>query len=81
MRLTRLNNAHSIKHKLILSVMRLMMRTDPPDVMRLLFYRPAFFGKPFGEVTHATMRESKEWSVGECELFAAFVSRQNQCPF
>jgi AhpD family alkylhydroperoxidase len=28
------------------------------------------------------MRDApSEWSVGERELFAAFVSAQNQCPF
>jgi len=27
------------------------------------------------------MRGESEWSVGERELFAAFVSCQNQCPF
>ena len=81
MRLTKLDNGQGLKHKLILKMMRLMMRSDPPDVLRLLFYRQGFFGKPFGDLTHAVMRESEEWSLGECELFAAFVSRQNQCPF
>ncbi len=81
MRLTRLNNGHGLKHKLILKMMGLMMRSGPSDVMRMLFYRPRFLGKPFGDLTHAVMRGSKEWSLGECELFAAFVSRLNQCPF
>ncbi len=81
MRLARLNNGHGLKHKLILKMMGLMMRSDPPDVMRMLFYRSGFLGKPFGDLTHTVMRESKEWSLGECELFAAFVSRLNQCPF
>ena len=31
--------------------------------------------------THALMRGPSEWTVGERELFAAFVSRVNQCPF
>ena len=41
----------------------------------------SFFGKPFSRITHQVMRLSREWSAGECELFAAFVSRKNQCPF
>jgi hypothetical protein len=27
------------------------------------------------------MRGPSEWTVGERELFAAFTSRLNQCPF
>jgi len=27
------------------------------------------------------MRGPSDWSVGERELFATFVSAQNQCPF
>ena len=57
------------------------MRTDPPDVLRTLLYRPEFFGKAFGTLTQSVMRHSQEWSDGECELFAAFVSRKNHCPF
>ena len=31
--------------------------------------------------TQAVMRGPSEWSIGERELFAAFVSRLNQCDF
>jgi hypothetical protein len=33
------------------------------------------------EWTHAVMRGPSEWTVGERELFAAFTSKLNQCPF
>ena len=49
--------------------------------MRTLFYRGSFFGKPHTRHTQAVMRGPSEWSVGERELFAAFVSRVNQCEF
>ena len=51
------------------------------DVRRMLTYRPELFGRAYSEALQAVMRGPSEWSVGERELFAAFVSAQNQCPF
>ncbi len=51
------------------------------DVARMLMYRQELFGRPFSEALELVMRGASEWSVGERELFAAFVSAQNQCPF
>jgi hypothetical protein len=44
-------------------------------------YRSHLFGKPLTAHTQAVMRGPSEWSIGERELFAAFVSRLNQCQF
>lgn len=52
-----------------------------PDVLRKVWYRPDFFGRHYGRYLNAVMRGPSEWSVGERELFAAFVSRLNQCAF
>ena len=52
-----------------------------PDIVRVLSYRPQFFGIPFSQCLEDVMRGPSEWSIGERELFAAFVSRKNQCPF
>jgi hypothetical protein len=52
-----------------------------PDVVRTLRYRAPRFGRPHSAHTQAVMRGASEWSVGERELFAAFVSRVNDCPF
>jgi hypothetical protein len=51
------------------------------DVRKMLGYRPELFGLPFSEALQEVMRGPSEWSVAERELFAAFVSAQNQCPF
>ena len=51
------------------------------DVVRTLRYRAHLFGRPQSAHTQAVMRGESEWSVGERELFAAFVSRLNQCHF
>jgi len=52
-----------------------------PDVVRTLRYRKAFFGGPHAAHTHAAMRVPSAWTVFERELFAAYVSRLNQCHF
>ena len=51
------------------------------EVLSMLTYRPELFGQPFSEALQDVMRGESEWTVGERELFAAFVSCQNQCPF
>jgi hypothetical protein len=39
------------------------------------------FGRPFSEALDVVMRGQSDWSAGERELFAAFTSLLNQCPF
>jgi hypothetical protein len=51
------------------------------DISLALRYRPELFGRPFGELLQDVMKGPSEWTEGERELFAAFVSAQNQCPF
>ena len=52
-----------------------------PDVVGALSYRPALWGMPFSEALQQVMRGPSDWTPGERELFAAFVSALNQCPF
>jgi hypothetical protein len=80
MRLQRVHSGHGLKHQIIVRIARLMGQ-DIPGVVRTLWYREQFFGKPHNALTQQVMRGPSEWSVGERELFAAFVSRLNQCPF
>ena len=51
------------------------------DISLALRYRPDLFGKPFSELLQQVMKGPSEWTEAERELFAAFVSVQNQCPF
>ena len=51
------------------------------DVVRTMRYRSELFGRPFSAVLQQVMRGPSDWTPGERELFAAFVSAQNQCPF
>lgn len=81
MRLAKVSNGHRLKEKLILAAIRLMSGKPAEDVVRTLLYRPEFFGKGHGAFTQVVLRGPSKWSVGERELFAAFVSRLNQCLF
>ena len=81
MRLQRLEHRHRLPQKLILGMMRLMQRRRAPDILRTLFYRPEFLGRPISAWTQAVMRGPSEWSVGDRELFAAFTSKLHQCVF
>ena len=51
------------------------------DIGQALQYRPDLFGGPFSELCQQLMRGPSEWTAGERELFAAFVSSRRQCPF
>jgi hypothetical protein len=81
MRLRRVEHGHRLKEKLVLTMIRLMQGRRAPDILRTLFYRPEFLGRPISRWTQAVMRGPSEWSVAERELFAAFTSKLNQCVF
>jgi uncharacterized peroxidase-related enzyme len=67
--------------RLMFAVMRQVTGRDVPDIVKVRFYRPRFFGKPFSELAQAVMRGPSPWTIGERELFAAFVSARNRCQF
>jgi hypothetical protein len=80
MRLEKVHRGHGLRDKLLLTVMRLATG-HAPGVVRTLLYRKEFFGRPWSELTQRVMRGPSPWTVGERELFAAFVSRLNACTF
>ena len=51
------------------------------DISLAIRYRPELFGHAFSELLQHVMKGPSEWTEAERELFAAFVSVQNQCPF
>jgi hypothetical protein len=51
------------------------------DISRALRYRPELFGRPFSQLLQQVMKGPSEWTEAERELFAAFVSARNLCPF
>lgn len=49
--------------------------------MAVMKYRPAFFGRYYKAALCKWLSGSPQWSRGEQELMAAFVSTLNQCEF
>ena len=81
MRLRSLENGHVPEEAVLLDAIRARRGTEPPDVLKTLHYRPELFGRPFSDTLDLAMSGPSDWSVGERELFAAFVSALSQCPF
>ena len=81
MRLKNVEQGDRLSSKVLYSFIRLVSGFRAPDVVRTLRYRQEFFGRYHNAHTQAVMRGPSEWSVGERELFAAFVSRLNNCAF
>lgn len=82
MRLKILETGHREKAAAALEKLRQALGTEEaPDVVRVLLYRPEFFGKPCADWLQAASRGPSSWSVGERELMAAFTSKLNQCPW
>lgn len=83
MRLHTVESGHRLSQKVKLRLLRLVSGdpAQPYDVIKVMLYRPEFFGQHFLALLQELMRGPSSWSVGERELFAAFVSRQNECRF
>jgi hypothetical protein len=81
MRLPTVEKGTTLKPKLMRAMARVVFRRRLPDVVRTVLHRHEWFGDHLNRLSQSVMRGPSEWSVGERELFAAFVSRVNQCPF
>ena len=81
MRLDVLEHGHDPDPRAMLDQIRERTGAEPLGVVKTLLYRPELFGTPFSEALEEVMRGPSEWSAGERELFAAFTSLVNQCPF
>ena len=65
----------------MLEAIRARTGSEPLGVVKTIHYRPELFGRPFSDALDEAMRGPSDWSAGERELFAAFTSLLNQCPF
>ena len=81
MRLRILDSGHSFGTKALFALIRTVSRQPVLDIVRLVKYRPDFYGGPMSTVTQEAMRGPSAWSVGDRELMAAFVAKTNQCEF
>jgi uncharacterized peroxidase-related enzyme len=80
-RLPSINHAFRLSDRMKLRLIRLASGREPSDILKLLFYRRDFFGDPFTAWVEDVLRGPSEWTVGERELIAAFVSSLNKCRF
>ena len=81
MRVDKLENGQTLKYRLLLGAIGAARRQRAPDVLRMLTYRPEFFGRNFGRTLHAAIRGESHFTKGERELMAAYTSHLNECLF
>ena len=75
------DSGHGPAEAAVLDVIRERSGAEPLGVVKTIYYRPELFGRPFSDALDEAMRGPSEWTAGERELFAAFTSLLNQCPF
>ena len=81
LRLAAVESGHSPENRVVLDRIREQRGSEPSGVLKTLYYRPEIFGRPFSDALELAMRGESDWTPGERELFAAFVSSRNQCLF
>ncbi len=81
MRLRILEEGFRPLQKAILSVIKVVSGGKVPGPILVLSYRRELCGKYLAACYQEGMRKTSEWSVGEVELFAAFVSKLNGCRY
>jgi hypothetical protein len=80
-RLPTLDTGHTFGKKALFVMIRMLSGHRAPDVVKTLTYRPEFFGGLMSPVFQEVMRGPSEWSIGDRELMAAYVSKVNECEF
>lgn len=80
MRLEVLGRGQSVVQRFLFAFVRLTAG-DVPGPLAVLSYRSSFFGTAFGAALHEAMRNQSAWTLGEVELFAAWVSHHNECAY
>ncbi len=81
MRLGEIARGRGAAAKAKLAMIQEMNGAPAVDVVKTLSFRPEFFGDHFNRLIEDVMRGPSEWTIGERELFAAFVSDRNRCVF
>ncbi len=81
MRLRIIDSGHGFSTKLLFAIIRTVSRQPVLDVIKLVRYRPDFYGRPMQGITQQAMRGPSAWSVGDRELMAAFIAKTNHCEF
>jgi hypothetical protein len=80
-RLASIHRGEAIKDRALYKMVQWITKHPMPDVVRVLRYHPNFFGTPFNDLIQDVLRGPSDWSIGERELFAAYVAKTNECEF
>ncbi len=80
MRLPIVETGHRPLQKLQLAMIRALVGHVPGPILAMSYHR-GLFGKTFSACLQAGMRNTSEWTDGETEIFAAFVSKKNRCAY
>ncbi len=75
MRLSILEKGHGLGSKALFALIRTFSGHPVLDVIKLVKYRPDFYGGPMSAVTQEAMRGPSAWSIGDRELMAAVVAQ------
>jgi hypothetical protein len=79
-RLETLKQAKTLKQRLAFALMRRLIGQVPGPILTFS-HRPHLFGQAFSEISQEVLRGPSDFSVGEREIFAAFVSKLNECRY
>jgi hypothetical protein len=81
MRLQILEDGHAEEQKQLMARMT-AQGAKLSDMMKVVLYRPTFFGLAFMRACDVALHETPSfWTQGERELFAAFASNLNRCKY
>lgn len=80
MRLAMLEQGQSTLQRALFFIVRTVIGRVPGPMLTFS-YKQRFFGTHFVRLLQHCMREARHWSVAEVELFAAFVSKKNECAY
>lgn len=80
MRLAILERGQSPLQRALFGIVRMVAGRVPGPILAFS-YKQRFFGKHFVRLLEHCMRRTRHWSVGDVELFAAFVSKKNKCAY
>lgn len=80
MRLAILDHGHTKTQKLLFRAIRAQLGYVPGPI-KTLTYRRRWFGSAYVDCLTQALRTTTAWTKAEAELFAAFVSKLNQCVY
>jgi alkylhydroperoxidase family enzyme len=81
MRLSILDNGHGFGTKVLFAFIRTVSQQPTPEALKLISYRPDFYGTPMKRLTHEAMRGPSAWSIGDRELMAALIATENESEY